>query len=173
MSINSDELNRPRMMGAGTNPMPNYPKPAPPSGPPSIAELTTLRERVKELELVIDNLGQKNTMIMVDELEQQNALLTLEAKRLRDALRKIADWDSAWGPFPETNKAWCSMVVVTAREAVPKSPLHPLDTSALDAYVEPYVKEIKRYQKAIKKQGERCDVMKNALMESSYKGYYK
>ena len=43
-----------------------------------------------------------------------------ERDALRTALEKIADWDSAWGPYPETNKAWCAMAIVTAREAVPQ-----------------------------------------------------
>ena len=44
-----------------------------------------------------------------------------ENERLRSALQKIADWGGAWGPYPETNEAWCSMAVVTARHAVPNS----------------------------------------------------
>lgn len=44
-----------------------------------------------------------------------------EIERLRAALEKIADWDSLWGPFPERNEYWRAMVVVTAREAVPRS----------------------------------------------------
>lgn len=43
-----------------------------------------------------------------------------ELNALRTALEKIADWDSAWGPYPETNEAWRAMVIVTAREAVPR-----------------------------------------------------
>ena len=43
-----------------------------------------------------------------------------ERDALRTALEKIADWDSAWGPFPETNEAWRAMAIVTAREAVPR-----------------------------------------------------
>lgn len=43
-----------------------------------------------------------------------------EREALRTALEKIADWDSAWGPYPETNEAWRAMVIVTAREAVPQ-----------------------------------------------------
>lgn len=38
--------------------------------------------------------------------------------QLREALEKIADLDGNWGPFPETNKQWCAMVIVTAREAL-------------------------------------------------------
>ena len=43
-----------------------------------------------------------------------------ERDALRTALEKIADWDSAWGPYPETNEAWRAMAIVTAREAVPR-----------------------------------------------------
>ena len=38
--------------------------------------------------------------------------------QLREALEKIADLDGNWGPFPETNKQWCAMAIVTAREAL-------------------------------------------------------
>ena len=48
------------------------------------------------------------------------ATLAVERDALRTALEKIADWDSAWGPYPETNEAWRAMAVVTAREAVPR-----------------------------------------------------
>ena len=41
-----------------------------------------------------------------------------ERDDLRAALEKIADWHGAWGPYPETNKSWCAMAIVTAREAV-------------------------------------------------------
>ena len=43
-----------------------------------------------------------------------------ERDALRKALEKIADWNSAWGPYPETNAAWRAMAIVTAREAVPR-----------------------------------------------------
>lgn len=42
-----------------------------------------------------------------------------EVERLRFALEKIADWNGAWGAFPEKNEAWRSMAIITAREAVP------------------------------------------------------
>ena len=41
-----------------------------------------------------------------------------ENDALRAALEKIADWYGSWGPYPETNKSWCAMAIVTAREAV-------------------------------------------------------
>ena len=41
-----------------------------------------------------------------------------ERDALRAAMEKIADWYGAWGPYPETNKSWCAMAIVTAREAV-------------------------------------------------------
>ena len=47
-------------------------------------------------------------------------VMELRAKNdaLRAAMEKIADWYGAWGPYPETNKSWCAMAIVTAREAV-------------------------------------------------------
>ena len=41
-----------------------------------------------------------------------------ENDALRAAMEKIADWYGSWGPYPETNKSWCAMAIVTAREAV-------------------------------------------------------
>jgi len=41
-----------------------------------------------------------------------------EIELMRSALEKIADLQGSWGPFPENNKAWCAMAVVTAREAI-------------------------------------------------------
>ena len=41
-----------------------------------------------------------------------------ERDELRATMEKIADWYGAWGPYPETNKSWCAMAIVTAREAV-------------------------------------------------------
>lgn len=41
-----------------------------------------------------------------------------ERDALRAAMEKIADWYGSWGPYPETNKSWCAMAIVTAREAV-------------------------------------------------------
>lgn len=43
-----------------------------------------------------------------------------ERDALRAALEKIADWNGAWGPYPERNEAWRAMALVTAREAVRK-----------------------------------------------------
>lgn len=39
-------------------------------------------------------------------------------KQLLVALDKIADLHGAWGPFPENNKSWCALALVTAREAI-------------------------------------------------------
>ncbi len=52
-------------------------------------------------------------------------------KVLRNALEKIADWYSSWGPYPETNPGWRAMAIVTAREAVPLA--IPTDDTALRA----------------------------------------
>jgi len=54
--------------------------------------------------------------INIYNLKAERDALAAENKVLRDALEKIADWNAAWGPFPETNPLWCSMAVVTARE---------------------------------------------------------
>jgi hypothetical protein len=43
-------------------------------------------------------------------------ILAKENKVLREALIKIADWDAAWGYFSETNPAWSTMAIITARE---------------------------------------------------------
>ena len=40
------------------------------------------------------------------------------AQQALRALEKIADWDGAYGPFPERNEEWRAMAVVTARESV-------------------------------------------------------
>ena len=52
--------------------------------------------------------------------ELLDRLETAEKERdaLRAAMEKIADWYGSWGPYPETNKSWCAMAIVTAREAV-------------------------------------------------------
>jgi hypothetical protein len=39
-------------------------------------------------------------------------------EQVLEALEKIADWDGAYGPFPERNEEWRAMAVVTARESV-------------------------------------------------------
>lgn len=58
-----------------------------------------------------------------------------ELKRLREAMRKIADWHGAYGPFPETNNEWRAMVVVTAREALSQDAA--LSTPAVQSEVSP------------------------------------
>lgn len=60
------------------------------------------------------------TMKLADRLALALNTSNHERDALRTALEKIADWDSAWGPYPETNEAWRAMVIVTAREAVPR-----------------------------------------------------
>ena len=57
---------------------------------------------------------------VIDALGSELNAVAKERDELRTALEKIADWDSAWGPYPETNEAWRAMVIVTAREAVPR-----------------------------------------------------
>ena len=49
---------------------------------------------------------------------QRIAELEKQVEQLRKGLEKIADLDGNWGPFPETNKHWCAMAVVTARETL-------------------------------------------------------
>ena len=46
--------------------------------------------------------------------------LKAELARAREALIKIADWNGAWGTFPETNPQWAAMAVMTAREIAHK-----------------------------------------------------
>ena len=57
---------------------------------------------------------------VIDALGSELNAVANERDALRTALEKIADWDSAWGPYPETNEAWRAMAIVTAREAVPR-----------------------------------------------------
>ena len=54
----------------------------------------------------------------IEQLEARLCTITKECDALRAAMEKIADWYGAWGPYPETNKSWCAMAIVTAREAV-------------------------------------------------------
>jgi len=49
----------------------------------------------------------------------EHAIANAEIERLHKALEKIADWQGAWGPYPETSAGWRSFAIVTAREAVP------------------------------------------------------
>ena len=56
----------------------------------------------------------------IEQLEARLCTITKERDALRAAMEKIADWYGAWGPYPETNKSWCAMAIVTAREAVPQ-----------------------------------------------------
>ena len=57
---------------------------------------------------------------VIDALGSELNAVANERDALHTALEKIADWDSAWGPYPETNEAWRAMAIVTAREAVPR-----------------------------------------------------
>lgn len=65
-----------------------------------------LQQRIAELE--------KDCEILQANLD----VAPMQVKQLREALEKIADFDGNWGPFPETNKQWCAMTIVTAREAL-------------------------------------------------------
>jgi len=102
-------------------------------------ELTTLRERVKELELLRDGLVKKLAHVSVQfgdievrysDAYQQNALLTLEAKRLREALKWLCMRCEDQGHYSPTRQP----IVVNALST-------PLDTSALDAYVAGWKKD--------------------------------
>lgn len=78
--------------------------------PEEVAELLDRLEAAEKdialKERVIDSLGVILTAVVN------------ERDELRATMEKIADWYGAWGPYPETNKSWCAMAIVTAREAV-------------------------------------------------------
>lgn len=57
---------------------------------------------------------------VIPNIREQLESAEQERDALRAALEKIADWNGAWGPYPETNEAWRAMALVTAREAVRK-----------------------------------------------------
>lgn len=50
----------------------------------------------------------------------REAALTYEVEELRAALKRIADWESNWGAFPETNNDWATMAVMEARRVIPQ-----------------------------------------------------
>jgi hypothetical protein len=79
-----------------------------------IAELTQRANKAA------DNLEQAEKRLTEIAFKACANLDTKDAQiaQLREALEKIADLDGNWGPFPETNKQWCAMVIVTAREAL-------------------------------------------------------
>ena len=52
-----------------------------------------------------------------DELLARIDKLNVQNSAMLKALLAIADWNSAWGPFPEKNEHWRAMAIVTAREA--------------------------------------------------------
>lgn len=58
----------------------------------------------------------------VDGHRQFNTSLQKRIAELESILRKIADWNGMWGPYPETNKDWATMAVMAAREALPEPP---------------------------------------------------
>ena len=71
-----------------------------------MAKLEAAEKDIALKERVIDSLGVILTAVVN------------ERDELRATMEKIADWYGAWGPYPETNKSWCAMAIVTAREAV-------------------------------------------------------
>lgn len=75
-------------------------------------------EMIARLEAAEKDIALKEKII--DALGSALNAVAKERDTLHTALEKIADWDSAWGPYPETNEAWRAMAVVTAREAVPR-----------------------------------------------------
>ena len=68
----------------------------------------------------VGHLNLYNYTLLKDERLFELEAAEKERDALHTALEKIADWDSAWGPYPETNEAWRAMAIVTAREAVPR-----------------------------------------------------
>lgn len=77
-----------------------------------------LSEMIERLEAAEKDIALKEKII--DALGSALNAVEKERDTLHTVLEKIADWDSAWGPYPETNEAWRAMVIVTAREAVPR-----------------------------------------------------
>lgn len=63
----------------------------------------------------------------------QLAAKDAEIEAMREALLKIADWNSAYGPYPEANNEyWGPMAIITAREATREYGPPPL-SAALSA----------------------------------------
>ena len=82
--------------------------------------LQRILELTQRAEKVADSLEQAEKRLTEIAFKACANLDTKDAQisQLREALEKIADLDGNWGPFPETNKQWCAMVIVTAREAL-------------------------------------------------------
>lgn len=84
------------------------------------AKLAELLDRLEEAEsdaleqTRLNGMGSEREAALMAKLES----VKRECNALRAAMEKIADWYGAWGPYPETNKSWCAMAIVTAREAV-------------------------------------------------------
>lgn len=72
--------------------------------------------RIERLEEGENDIALKEKII--DSLGSTLNAVANERDALRAAMEKIADWHGSWGPYPETNKSWCAMAIVTAREAV-------------------------------------------------------
>lgn len=75
-----------------------------------------LTELLGRLEAAEKDIALKERVI--DSLGSELNAAANERDVLRAAMEKIADWYGSWGPYPETNKSWCAMAIVTAREAV-------------------------------------------------------
>ena len=89
------------------------------------SDLATAEQDSRQKQARIERLEEEECKqaALLDCLNEWKALAKSAEKErdaLRTALEKIADWDSAWGPYPETNEAWRAMAIVTAREAVPR-----------------------------------------------------
>lgn len=89
------------------------------------SDLATAEQDSRQKQARIERLEEEESKqaALLDCLNEWKALAKSAEKErdaLRTALEKIADWDSAWGPYPETNEAWRAMAIVTAREAVPR-----------------------------------------------------
>ncbi len=97
-------------------------------------EIATLRAKVEELTQELDHWKACHTtsVMMNADAAKQLAASQAREQQLREALKKIADTQGAWGPFPEKNEQWRAMVVVVSREALAL----PHDDSALDRAIE-------------------------------------
>ena len=80
------------------------------------ANPVTINELLDRIEAAEKDIALKERVI--DSLGVILTAVVNERDELRATMEKIADWYGAWGPYPETNKSWCAMAIVTAREAV-------------------------------------------------------
>lgn len=87
------------------------------------SDLATAEQDSRQKQARIDRLeaAEKDIALKERVIDSLGVILTAvvnERDELRATMEKIADWYGAWGPYPETNKSWCAMAIVTAREAV-------------------------------------------------------